>query len=199
MPYADPASPKARASNIRRSLKYQARNPGKVRDWHLKAELKYRLKRFGITLTDYEQMLQDQGFACKICNATSLVGRGHGSWCVDHDHKTGFVRGVLCHNCNALLGFACDDPNILIRAAAYLEASMPVFKKDLTPIGKGPITKHSGKGSAVAPMPDRNTLAALQKPATNSMNNYAKASPMPQPASPAVGGLGSGDWSGNGM
>lgn len=72
------------------------------------------------------------------------------------------------------------------------------FKKDLTPIGKGPIHKHKGKGSEMAPMPNRNELTSLQKPAGQSINNYAKASPMGQP-SPAVDGLGSGSWAGNGM
>ncbi len=76
---------------------------------------------------------------------------------------------------------------------------MAPFKKDLTPIGKGPIHKHQGKGSQMATMPNRNTLQGLQQPAGQSINNYAKASPMPQPTPPAVGGLGSGDWSGNGI
>lgn len=77
---------------------------------------------------------------------------------------------------------------------------MAPFKKDLTPLRKGgAIHKHNGKGSEMATMPNRNTLASLQKPATNSINDYAKASPMPQPTPADAGGLGSGDWAGNGM
>jgi hypothetical protein len=77
---------------------------------------------------------------------------------------------------------------------------MAPFKKNLTPLSKGgAIHKHAGKGSQMAPMPNRNTLSALQKPATNSINDYAKAAPMPQPTPPDSGGLGSGDWGGNGM
>lgn len=78
---------------------------------------------------------------------------------------------------------------------------MAVLKKHLTPFHKGgAIHKHNGnKGSEQAPMPNRSELTALQKPATNSINDYAKASPMPQPMPPAPDGLGSGDWSGNGM
>lgn len=76
---------------------------------------------------------------------------------------------------------------------------MPVFQKDLTPIGKGPVKKHAGKGSSVASMPDRNQIAQLAKPAGQNINNYAKASPMPQPAPASAGGLGSGNWAGNGM
>jgi hypothetical protein len=50
----------------------------------------------------------------------------------------------------------------------------------------------------MAPLPNRNTLSALSKPTGQTMNDYAKASPMGQPQ-PAVDGLGSGNWSGNGM
>lgn len=74
------------------------------------------------------------------------------------------------------------------------------FKKDLTPLAKGgTITKHAGKGSQATTMPNRNQLASLQKPATNGINNFAKATPMPTPSPPDTGGLGSGSWSGNGM
>jgi hypothetical protein len=80
------------------------------------------------------------------------------------------------------------------------------LKKDLTPIGKGGVTKHAGKGSAAAGMNARGTLAKLQQPGGNTINNYAKASPMPggstplaQPGGGAVPGLGSGSWPGAGM
>jgi hypothetical protein len=74
-------------------------------------------------------------------------------------------------------------------------------KKHLTPLSKGgAIHKHAGKGSQMASMPNRNTLAQLTKPANQSINNYAKATPMGQPQPQAdIGGLGSGDWAGNGM
>ena len=75
-----------------------------------------------------------------------------------------------------------------------------VFKQQLTPLSKGgAITKHKGKGSQQTAMPDRNEISALAKPQNQSINNYAKASPMPQPMPPQAGGLGSGNWSGNGM
>lgn len=79
---------------------------------------------------------------------------------------------------------------------------MAPFKKNLTPLSKGgAIHKHAGKGSQMAPMPNRSAISALANPATNSINNYAKAAPMPQPSPspPGGGGLGSGDWGGNGM
>ena len=81
---------------------------------------------------------------------------------------------------------------------------MAAFKKDLTPLSKGgQVTKHKGKGSEMAPLPNRNELTALTKPATNSINDYAKATPMPSgqtdPSTPGTSGLGSGSWAGNGM
>ena len=77
---------------------------------------------------------------------------------------------------------------------------MAPLKKDLTPLSKGgAIHKHAGKGSSMAPMPDRQQISQLSKPAGQSINNYAKATPMAQPQPSAAPGLGSGDWPGNGM
>ncbi len=75
------------------------------------------------------------------------------------------------------------------------------FKKDLTPLRKhGEVIKHKGKGSSAAPLPSRHTIKQLAQPGGATINNYAKATPMPsgQPA-PAFSGLGSGDWPGNGI
>ena len=79
---------------------------------------------------------------------------------------------------------------------------MAPFKKDLTPLSKGgAIHKHQGKGSHQAPMAVRNSLPALSVPPTNSINNFAKATPMPSgpsPVAPAAAGPGSGDFAGIG-
>ena len=73
--------------------------------------LKYK---YGITIEDYERMLVEQNHQCYICNAeTKLV--------VDHCHESGKVRGLLCHQCNIMLGMAKDNPAILRLAANYLE------------------------------------------------------------------------------
>lgn len=75
-----------------------------------------------------------------------------------------------------------------------------VFKKDIKPISKGgAVHKHAGKGSSMAPLPDRNTLAKLQKPATQSINDYAKATPLGAPDASVPDGLGSGSFGGIGM
>ena len=79
-----------------------------------------------------------------------------------------------------------------------------MFKKDMTPLSKGgQVHKHHGKGSAAAPLPSRHELSALTKPPSNSINDYAKATPLPQTpqdaSTPNSTGLGSGSWAGNGM
>lgn len=77
----------------------------------------YRLKRtYGITLGQRDQMFLDQGSRCAICNSNEAT-----SWHVDHCHETMKVRGILCMRCNLLLGKAKDSPEVLRRAADYLE------------------------------------------------------------------------------
>jgi hypothetical protein len=83
-----------------------------------------------------------------------------------------------------------------------------VFKQNLSPLSKGgQITKHKGKGSQQANMPTRTGLQSLMQPGQNTMNNYAKATPVPSASASSLGpsptpggpGLGSGNWAGNGM
>ncbi len=75
-----------------------------------------------------------------------------------------------------------------------------MFKKHMTPLTKGGQTLvHKGKGSQQAGMPDRKAISGLASGPGQSMNDYAKATPMAQPSPSAVPGVGSGDWSGGGM
>lgn len=63
------------------------------------------LSDYGITSSDYDQMLSAQNGRCKLCG-TSDKGRSdrYKYWNVDHSHKTGKVRGLLCHTCNISVG-----------------------------------------------------------------------------------------------
>lgn len=90
MPYADPKK------NAARSKAYQ--------------------KKYGIAEEDFQAMLKKQGGVCAICGCHQRYQR----LAVDHNHKTGFVRGLLCVNCNRGLGKFFDSPLRLIRAAEYL-------------------------------------------------------------------------------
>lgn len=74
-------------------------------------------KVYGIDSNQYEELLFRQGGVCAICQARATTTR----LAVDHDHKTGQVRGLLCKRCNHdLLGAAHDSIVILNRAVDYL-------------------------------------------------------------------------------
>ena len=75
---------------------------------------------FGISLEFYNQMLVAQDGACAICGSRHWGGRWN-SPCVDHDHVTGKIRGLLCLQCNRGLGNFKDRIDILARAIAYVE------------------------------------------------------------------------------
>jgi len=77
---------------------------------------KYR--KHGISEKDYAEQFKRQDGRCLIC------GKHQSEFqkilAVDHDHKSGFLRGLLCFSCNSVLGLAHDNPRILINAARYL-------------------------------------------------------------------------------
>jgi hypothetical protein len=79
----------------------------------------YNLKRnHDMTKKDYENMLVIQNNVCAICGKPNKQKR---RLCVDHDHKTGKVRGLLCVDCNVCLGNANDDIEILKNMIDYLK------------------------------------------------------------------------------
>ena len=86
------------------------------------ADRRYHLRKFGLTPDDYDCMLEAQGGGCAICGRPP---RDDISLHVDHDHKTGRVRGLLCFRCNNSLGDLDDDPELLRKAVAYLESHDP--------------------------------------------------------------------------
>jgi hypothetical protein len=78
----------------------------------------YQLKSlYSLTNADYEQLKKEQNNSCAICK--ERLDDGFGTH-VDHNHKTGLVRAVLCRKCNLLLGHAKDSTDILQSAIMYL-------------------------------------------------------------------------------
>ncbi len=74
--------------------------------------------KYGISASDYANRLEAQGGACAICKADPKeIGQ---TLAVDHDHSTGAVRGLLCAECNRMLGCARDKPEVLSAGADYL-------------------------------------------------------------------------------
>lgn len=97
-----------------KSRAWQESNYDKVRESWRKHDLK---RKFGITHEQYQAMLTEQKGVCAICGKPPRGRR----LAVDHDHKTGAIRALLCGNCNHVLGNGQDDPEILRKAADYLE------------------------------------------------------------------------------
>lgn len=105
--------------------KWQAANPEKVRA----NSRKQLLRRYGLTLAQYEALLAAQGGACAICRSLTP---GKRSWHIDHDHECcpgtmhscgRCVRGLLCHNCNLMLGHAGDSAELLLSAVEYVKSA----------------------------------------------------------------------------
>jgi hypothetical protein len=83
------------------------------------------MHHYGITVHDYEAMVDAQANLCAVCGqpetrVDSRTGKVF-SLSVDHDHRTGAVRQLLCKRCNAALGHVDDDPAILDALKLYLE------------------------------------------------------------------------------
>lgn len=72
--------------------------------------------KYGLTIEEYNGMLKEQDYRCLICHnkqETKMLA-------VDHNHTTNKIRGLLCTNCNTIIGLAHDDVNILESAIKYL-------------------------------------------------------------------------------
>ncbi len=84
----------------------------------------YHLGKYGITVEDYERLLLAQAGRCAICaRAPDPAERGNRTLHLDHDHKTGTIRDLLCFRCNNGLGLFRDNSELLRTAAAYLRAA----------------------------------------------------------------------------
>lgn len=80
-------------------------------------------RKYGITLQEYAQRIVDQNGVCAICKQpeTHMRNGKLKALAVDHDHKTGAVRGLLCSDCNTGIGKLKDDPEIMKSAIRYLQ------------------------------------------------------------------------------
>jgi len=93
--------------------RWQRANRPKMRDYGLRY-------RYGITQADYDRMSAEQGGLCAICQTKPVA-------CVDHDHETKRVRGLLCQGCNTGLGRFRDSADRLARAIEYLNQEDTAF------------------------------------------------------------------------
>src|SRR5271169_1406776 len=79
---------------------------------------KDRKHRYGVTQEMFDTVFELQDKACGVCGSTEPASKN--GWHTDHSHETKQFRGVLCSNCNALLGFAKDSTSTLLSAVNYL-------------------------------------------------------------------------------
>lgn len=97
-------------------LKYQMKHKEKI-----KGKL---LKQYGMTVDAYRTLVEAQNGLCKICGKPETQPTKNGSGVrelsVDHDHRTGRVRGLLCNKCNVRLGMVDDDLELLRKMIDYL-------------------------------------------------------------------------------
>jgi Recombination endonuclease VII len=96
---------------------YKSENQEKVKDFERWAAIKYK---YDLTKEAWETLFDGQGQRCAMCGSDDP--RSKYGWKTDHCHETGKVRGILCHQCNVMLGNAEDDPQRLLAGVAYLEA-----------------------------------------------------------------------------
>lgn len=90
------------------------------KDWQRNYDLK---RAYGISLADFELMLQEQNGLCFVCHRPErLVIRGVlRPLGVDHNHQTGQVRKLLCHTCNTSIGLLDENPDRMRALASYIE------------------------------------------------------------------------------
>lgn len=99
---------------------------------------------YGITLEQYDALAKQQNYVCAVCgkHESNMHGKSDNlsRLCVDHDHVTGRIRGLLCHKCNVGIGHFEDRLDVLASAIAYLSKpcdentiykKQPVFKRDI--------------------------------------------------------------------
>jgi hypothetical protein len=110
------------------------RKPGKAvcqdcrvdpRDRGADYEHRRRLRRYGITQQDYDALFEQQCGRCRGCGTDVPGAKG---WCIDHDHKTGRVRALMCSPCNTVLGLVAESPATLRALAHFLEQTSSEIK-----------------------------------------------------------------------
>lgn len=90
-------------------------NPS-TKEAHRKAAERYRIKSYGISVDEHDKLLKLQKNACAICGKTSSS-----KLAIDHCHKTGKVRALLCNGCNTSLGNVNESIDVLKKMIEYLE------------------------------------------------------------------------------
>lgn len=120
----NPTRNEARRIRYREDEEYREYTKLKVKRYqesHPDVRKNQRMRKYGISAKDYEEMWDKQNGRCLICGEKKENKGKYNSLFVDHNHETGKVRGLLCQRCNFLIGQARDDVKVLKSAIKYLE------------------------------------------------------------------------------
>lgn len=98
-------------------------NRKRVNETHSRYAKAHRYKRYKLTEDAFNKLHEEQDYSCAICRTPFSEGKRK-CGCVDHNHETNKVRGLLCQHCNAGLGMFKD--NIL-----YLEKAIEYLRRDI--------------------------------------------------------------------
>ena len=94
---------------------WRSKNPDKQHATDIK-------RNYGLSIEDYNRMLVEQECKCKICGKQHDPSKKRGRLYVDHNHKNGKVRGLLCSGCNTAIGNMKDDVSLILKAIEYINS-----------------------------------------------------------------------------
>jgi len=109
-----------RLESRRKRRLYERRNPEQITKWRRKAMLKFQ---YGLSISEFDSLLKTQRMRCEICKKKTSGNKRSKHLHVDHNHKTGEIRGLLCSKCNTAIGLLNEDFKTLERATTYLRRS----------------------------------------------------------------------------
>lgn len=92
--------------------RWKAKNPDKLKTYNRTQSL----RKYNLTQLEFDSMLEKQGGGCACCGTKD----GWRNLAVDHNHKTGEVRGILCNHCNRAAGLLADSPSRALNLHQYL-------------------------------------------------------------------------------
>ncbi len=102
---------------------YHKENPQKAKIYSHRSRRKRTSDCYQFTVKEYEVLLQRSNGVCEICGSPETIKSRTGTLrplSIDHCHKTGKIRGLLCHRCNVAIGLFKEDLDIMASAASYL-------------------------------------------------------------------------------
>jgi hypothetical protein len=109
---------KEKILEYKKLYKHDALKQARLKVYH---RTRWLLVNFNMTVNDYMTMYEQQDGKCAICGTNEMNGKRK-NFCIDHNHTTGKVRGLLCHNCNVSVGLMKESPELFNKAATYLRS-----------------------------------------------------------------------------